>query len=45
MRNWLFVGHPEAGDGAALCSLVASCQRYVSIRTITSPTGSPARPQ
>ena len=29
MKNWLFVGHPDAGDRAAvLYSLVVSCQRY-----------------
>ena len=28
-KNWLFVGHPDAGDRAAvLYSLVVSCQRY-----------------
>jgi transposase len=28
-KNWLFVGHPEAGDRAAVIySLVVSCQRY-----------------
>ncbi len=28
-KNWLFVGHPEAGDRAAvLYSLLGSCQRY-----------------
>jgi transposase len=28
-KNWLFVGHPEAGDRAAVIySLTASCQRY-----------------
>ena len=28
-KNWLFVGHPEAGDRAAVIySLVVSCQRH-----------------
>ena len=28
-KNWLFVGHPEAGDRAAvLYSLLGSCRRY-----------------
>ena len=28
-KNWLFVGHPDAGDRAAvLYSLVVSCQRH-----------------
>lgn len=27
-KNWLFIGHPDAGDRAAvICSLVVSCQR------------------
>ncbi len=29
VKNWLFVGHPDAGDRAAvLYSLVVSCQRH-----------------
>jgi Transposase IS66 family/IS66 C-terminal element len=28
-KNWLFVGHPDAGDRAAvLYSLIVSCQRH-----------------
>lgn len=28
-KNWLFVGHPDAGDRpAVIYSLVVSCQRY-----------------
>jgi hypothetical protein len=35
-KNWLFVGHPDAGDRpAVIYSLVVSCQRAGSIRTIT----------
>jgi hypothetical protein len=28
-KNWLFIGHPDAGDRAAvLYSLIVSCQRH-----------------
>jgi transposase len=28
-KNWLFIGHPEAGDrSAVLYSIIASCRRY-----------------